>query len=182
MTSLCKHISRLTCLLLFFTTPLTVGASDARQEARNQIYAAYLFNFAKFTQFSNIHQSTINICVFGQGGINNYILTANQQFVGSNQVRVLIYPQFESNLNYKHCQFSYINDERDVQKRQIVAYFSKTHALLFSALPKFIKHGGHIQFTEINDRVSFYFLASVISQHPYKISSQVLALGQQAHE
>jgi hypothetical protein len=180
-------MNRLTCLLIVVST-LVVGtstqllAADARQEAKNQIYAAYLFNFAKFTQFSGLHQNMINLCIFGKNGINNYILTANQQTVGNNQIRVLIYPKFEEILNYKHCHFTYINHERMKQNQQIIQYFSNTNALLFSALSEFIEHGGHVQFTEISDRVTFYFLASVVSQHPYKISSQVLALGIQAAE
>jgi hypothetical protein len=182
MMVIAKGFLRFTCIVAMLAMFSQSKASDARVEAKHQIFAAYLFNFAKFTQFSNLHQKTINLCIFGRNGINSYILNANQHYVGDNQIRVLIYPRFEDNLNYKHCQFSYINQELNVQTQQIIQYFSHTHALLFSALPNFIEQGGHVKFIEINDRVTFYFLASVVSHHPYKISSQVLALGQQAHE
>ncbi len=150
-----------------------VDRADAERPSPDQVEAAYLYNFGKFTRWpAATSGGPLVLCVAGQDAIDQ-ILT--QMVAGERiQGRPLEVKRLESTRDAGSCSILFLGaGERDWADTYLVAVSGKP-VLTVSEAPDFVERGGVIQFVLSGHHVRFSVNLTAASRNGLQLSSELL--------
>ena len=165
---LIKAVKRiLSCLAI------AVLSQNAAALTEEQIKAAYIVNFSKFTQWPSPERGQFDICFIGKDSLLKDLKTIEKQKIHKKGVHVVIIDGAE---DISHCSVIYLSNVGEGEEIATIQKARSQAILTVSSNSGFIRRGGMIEMMVIDDSVKFSInYASAIESH-LKISSKMLEL------
>jgi len=147
-------ISRMQWLVIVLLSFASANLSAQVRAAEDDVKAAYLFNFGKFVRYpADQLPSSFDICVLGRDPIQHSLeAIALNERVDDRPVRVR---QLDNPADARACAIVYIGASEAARVDKDIAALQGSTALTVSDLPKFIEHGGMIQFLLQSNKLRF---------------------------
>jgi hypothetical protein len=166
--------------LLMSVLPVRAGEREA---AEYEVKAAFLYNFAKFTEwpagsFAD-DQSPLTICVLGDDPFGKAFYTIRSKTVKNRPVAVR---EIADAGAAGGCHLLFIAASEHPHVDAIVGSLSKRSVLTVSDMKKFAQSGGMISFVMVDDKVRFEINNGAADRAGLKISSQMLKLARNVVE
>lgn len=167
------------CVFLFL-----FGPSALRAESREyQIKAAFLFNFAQFvlwptTAFTNASEP-FQIGVLGDNPFDKALQqTVQGETIDGRPIVVVESSQVEQLVG---CQILFISKSQAAHFNDVFQKLDSKPVLTVSEDPRFIQHGGVINFYREGSKVRFEINPDVADKNGLKLGSQLLSVGKIVH-
>ncbi|MCG8605337.1 YfiR family protein [bacterium] len=166
--------------ILAVLTILTVESlNDAYaygQEALEyQLKAAFLFNFAKFTEWPQKafeeNDSPLVLGVLGEDPFGEAIEPIKGKVVKRRKLEV---KRFKDLVDLQPCHILFISASEKERLAEILTKVEGSAVLTVGDLDQFIDAGGVIRFTILDEKVGFEINAEAIKKAEFKISTQLL--------
>jgi hypothetical protein len=163
-------------LISFFAVFSTPALADDGKE--NLVKAAYMFNFIKFTEWSDgkaiSKQSKIDICVIGDSSI---IKTA-QVFSQASSPKLTISLVSEQNIRNvaTHCHMLFIAASEENRLAEILAVIKNQPVLTISDGDGFAERGVMIGFVKSDERIKLEVNKHSAENAGLKIDAQLLEI------
>lgn len=175
------HLIRAAVLLLCLLLAFRGFAQEPAQEY--QIKAAFLFNFAKFVDwpadaFPNTN-SPIVIGVLGKNVFGHYLQDTIQDKKVRN--RSFEFKEYTSVNEVTNCHILFISPALRDDYPDIVKALHNSSVLTVSETDEFLKAGGMVNFTIVENKVHFEIADEAAKKAGLKISSKLLSLGSRSH-
>jgi YfiR/HmsC-like len=179
---------RLLCLFLVLLSGSAGFALPARGQADAatgyEVKAAFLFNFAKFIEWSPAAfatpQSPFVICVLGPDPFGNVLDdTLQGKTIGD---RVFTVQRIKDGPDARHCQMVFVSSSESAHLIEIVESTRGAHVLLAGETAGFAASGGTIEFTLEDNHVHFTINTDAANRSGLKFSSKLLALAKIVHD
>ncbi|MBV1873034.1 MAG: YfiR family protein [Gammaproteobacteria bacterium] len=139
------------CFLVVLGVMLAVsGTACASQE--NSIKAAYLYQITQFVEWPEPRPSpdAFHLCVFGVDQISNKLAPLHMREEEGGHIEVLFPTNLIDTLN---CEIIYISKEKAQALSSILKALQNKPVVTVSSIKDFVKSGGMIGFTIINNTV-----------------------------
>lgn len=161
--------------LLIGTLGLRIQAQTANEY---QVKAAFLYNFAKFVEWSPDAFSSSNMTlIVGVLGDDPFGSALDQIISGKSiNGRQLTIKRLKWGQNLKDCQILFICASEQKRLSQILGSLKGTSVLTVSELNNFCQQGGMISFILEENKVRFVINTDVAEQARLRISSKLLTL------
>jgi hypothetical protein len=155
---------------------LTSAANNVSEKPA--IIAGYLFNIAKFIDWSVVQKNTIQFCVLGKSEISPLLAKYRGRKLAGNNIEVR---SFRNVKLTKSCDLIYIaNTEKpSLQKR---LHDIKPGVVTISQITGFATSGGIVELYEHTGRIAFFINNDLARKSGIKISSKLLALSRHPDE
>jgi len=161
-------------LLLLFAL---VGRAHAQDVTEVGLKGAFLFNFARFTEWpadSLPADSVLSACVLGDPAVGDaFARQVKGKQVGGRSVVVTL---VDSDSPLPVCNLLYLSGIPRARVGQIVSKFRETPVLTISDAEEFTKRGGVIQFFVESGKMRFRINARSAKRARLLLSSRLLAL------
>ncbi len=149
-----------------------------------EVKAAFLFNFAKFIEWSPdafaTPQSPFVICVLGQDPFGNILDdTLQGKTVGE---RAFTVQRLKDKADIRHCHMVFVSYFESAHLAEIVESLRGAHVLLAGESNNFAAAGGTIEFTLEDSHVHFTINTDAANRSGLKFSSKLLALARIVHD
>ena len=155
--------------------PLTASAQDVTEP---KLKAAYIYNFAKFTQWpadATTAGSPLFLCVVGDPAIGRALDQAVKGLTLSG--RTITVPQLAADTpSLGGCHIAYLSGLTATQSAKIITGLRDTSVLTISDAQAFTKAGGIAQFFFENGRLLFDVNLASVKRARLQISSRLLTL------
>lgn len=167
--------ARLAWLLLYGLAAIGAFAdgAEAQKPSRDDVEAAYLYNFGKFVRWpESAGHTPMLVCVLGQDSLGQTIskLVEGEQINGR--------PLVERNLNRPDgvgdCSILFIGS---TERARVVETLTATEGkpiLTVGDAPDFLEQGGMIEFVQVEDHVRFSVNLDECTRHRVAVSSELL--------
>jgi YfiR/HmsC-like len=173
--------------LLAFSSALAPSASlhaQSKATSEYEIKAAYLYNFAKFVEWSpsgfSDPKQPLSICVFGRDPFGHALEDALLgKTIGDHPVAIGRAKQLA---DLTGCKIVFVSAAESPRISEILARFRSNGALLVGESEGFAAAGGAIQFVLDQNRVRFAINPDAADRAGLKISSKLLALASIVHD
>jgi len=157
---------------------LTFAASARAENASSALKAAFVYNFAKFTEWpadSLAASAPIVICVFGDAGVADRLveLTAGQA-IGAHPM-VVRQPRADGAL--EDCKVMYVSGLDGKRLSTLVAALSHSTVLTISDADGFAQRGGIVGLFVDAGRIRFMINLDSVHRSRLQLSSKLLTLG-----
>jgi hypothetical protein len=167
-------------LLLLFAL---VGRAHAQDVTEVGLKGAFLFNFARFTEWpadSLPADSAVSACVLGDPAVGDaFARQVKGKQVGGRSVVVTL---VDSDSPLPVCNLLYLSGIPRARVGQIVSKFRETPVLTVSDAEEFTKRGGVIQFFVESGKMRFRINARSAKRARLLLSSRLLALAEVVDE
>ncbi len=164
---LCRY-----CALLVLLLPGNSLADNAAQE-EYQIKAAFLYNFARFTNWPLSDSGTFRLCILGSDPFNGYVDSLRDKPVHD---QPLVVARIKQVSEAEHCQLLFISKSLSDQVEEIITALGRQPALTVSDIDNFIGRGGIIGFLVADNKIRFEINITEASKTGLSISSKLLSL------
>ena len=154
--------------LLFSAVPLY-----AQGLTEYDVKAAYLFNFGKFLRQPEVSgRSSFDICLLGRDDIGAALekLTANERNDGLPE-RTVRLPRAAAG---RSCAIVFISNSEAERVDRELAELAGAPVLTVSDMPRFLEHGGMIQFDMQGKHVRFSVALNPVNRAGLSLSSELL--------
>ena len=148
--------------------------SYAMSQEINALKSAFIYNFAKFTQWQTIAQpeTTWKLCYFDENSSSNLNLISKKQLT-KKPIEIIPLHKVKDAVD---CHIVYIDsDHRSILPRLFIA-LQDSATLTISDTTGFIDMGGMIEIVPNNDRLQFKVNYKKLTQENLKLNSNVLKL------
>jgi YfiR/HmsC-like len=159
------------CLSLALTAFATAGASDDLPEYR--LKAAFLYNFALFTEWPADLGTTLNLCVYGRDPFGAEIDALQGKAVGS---RSLVVHRVTSLEALPACQMVFIADPSGSGIARVLSSLRGASALTVTDAPGAAKQGVALNMIVVNNKITFEANLTAARAANLKLSSKLLSL------
>jgi hypothetical protein len=147
-----------------------IATADNQLETKVQV--AYLINFTKFVEWSNLPSDTITLCVTGDEAIGEFL----SQLVVGRQVKGRSLKVERGQIsNPSHCQVLYIS-QNEANLSKIVQQLRGVGVLTVSDAADFTRHGGMIGFYADEGKIKVEINTKTAQAANLKISSDLLEI------
>lgn len=167
-----RHISFATIAVLFLLRPPT-SAQDVTEPS---LKAAYIYNFAKFTEWPPPVPSAKSfvMCVLGDAAVGNALeRTVEGRQLAGNAITV---SRLTRPASQQACQVLYVSGITADQASQLVAALRDAPVLTISDMERFTEVGGVAQFFFEHGRLRFSVDLESAKRAGLKLSSKLLTL------
>ena len=165
------HVRSLLCGFLLMLT-LPAMAQNTGQTV-DRIKTAYVYNFAKFVDFSGLDDKTIRICVFGKDDLNGSMLSLNHRMAQGREILVRKDVTLDQ---LKDCNMVFVS-ELELRALPVVArQLGNAPILLVGEGQQAVDRGAHLALVHNDDRVEFDVNMLNLQKSNIKASSQMLKL------
>jgi hypothetical protein len=149
-----------------------------------EVKAAFLFNFAKFIEWSPgafaTPRSPFVVCVLGQDPFGNVLDdTLQGKTIGD---RAFTVQRLKDKADVRHCQMVFVSSPESAHLSEIVESSRGAHVLLAGESNGFAASGGTIEFTLEDNHVHFTINTDAANRSGLKFSSKLLALAKIVHD
>jgi len=151
---------------------LAVCAAWAQRPSRDDVQAAYLYNFGKFVRWPGAERNPMLVCVAGQDSFGKTIakLVDGEQIDG----RSLTERNVSSPERVGDCSILYIGSGEQEREESYLAAADGKPILTVGEAPDFLAHGGMIQFVMMENHVRFSVNLDAVNRHRVALSSELL--------
>lgn len=168
---------RLLLFLLFLGLP-ALAVSQAKPLPEYAMKAAFVYNFALFTQWPELPDNTLRICTLNADPVK----TELEQFVskqphGAN----LMISKITGSRDVKQCQVIFIAEEDLQQAPMILSVLKKSPVLIVTDIPDLIDKGAMIGIKIENNRMIFEINLESVKQSGLHLSSRLLKLARKIY-
>jgi hypothetical protein len=158
--------------------------AQAKTPTEYEIKAAFLYNFAKFVEWSpsgfSDPKQPLSICVFGRDPFGHALEDALLgKTIGDHPVAIGRAKQLA---DLAGCKIVFVSAAESPRLSEILARFRSHGALLVGESEGFAAAGGAIQFVLDQNRVRFAINPDAADRAGLKISSKLLALASIVHD
>lgn len=173
---------RRSCLvaLLVLAGPLSLYAQDVTEVT---LKSAFLFNFARFTDWPNDAlpaDGTLSACVFGDRAVGEALTRAVKgKQVGRRPITVSV---LAPNVSPPPCHLLYLSNVAGPRIAEIVAMLRDEPVLTVSDTDSFTKRGGIVQFFVESGKMRFRINARAAKRARLQLSSRLLSLAEVVEE
>ena len=178
--TLIKYMFRRTVIgLLMFMLLLSAGGpAFAAPEEEYAIKAAFVLNFAKFTQWPDDSftdmPDTFSLCVVGGKPLEAGFRTIEGKGVGDRSLQIHFIPETG---NFDRCNMLFVGGDMDrTALLRIFASVKENPVLTIGEMQDFAKLGGVINFVSKEGRLRFEVNRETSLKQKVKISSRLLKL------
>ncbi len=151
--------------------------AQPRQAEEFAVKAAYLYNFAKFTEWPPevfpTDGSPVFICVMGEDPFGQSLNAIRGKTIGTRKVAVRNIANIDA---ASACHILFISASEREHLDSIFEKARKTHLLTVSDVEHFDRSGGMVSLVKEGDRIRFAINADAAQQAGIKLSSQLLKL------
>src|SRR6478736_460717 len=174
------RLQKITLLILglglLVTSPLARG--QASQPSESQLKAAFLYNFAKFTDWpSNAFTSTETPFVIGILGDNPFGKDLEQTIAGKKiSEHPMTIRMFRTMTGITNCHLLFINPAEKASFPKVMETLRGSAVLTVSEADDFIAAGGMINFVKQANKIRFQINDETAKDARLKISSRLLGL------
>jgi len=163
-------------LILLLSSSVSSYA-DGRQAKEHYVKTAFLYNFARLTEWPKktfTHNENIQICLIGKDNFGDALYSIQHKKVRNQALTLRRHIKF-SDITQCHMLFISQSEKLKVQK---ILNETKNHAILtISELPDFAYQGGHIRlFLNAQSTLSLEINLAAIKHSGVKISSRILTI------
>jgi hypothetical protein len=155
--------------LLLSATP----AGQAQKTSRDDVQAAYLYNFGKFVRWpQGIDRGPMLVCVAGRDPLGHAVgkLVDGEQING----RPVEERDLESPEGLGACSILFVGTGEHAQEVSFLAAAEGKPILTVGEGPDFLARGGMIQFLLVGDHVRFSVNLEAVTRHRIVLSSELL--------
>ena len=159
-----------------------LGQADAA--TGYEVKAAFLFNFAKFIEWSPgafaTPRSPFVVCVLGPDPFGNILdNTLQKKTIGD---RAFTVERLKDKADVRHCHMVFVSYLESAHLAEIVESLRGAHVLLAGESNKFAVSGGTIEFTLEDNHVHLTINTDAANRSGLKFSSKLLALATIVHD
>jgi hypothetical protein len=180
-------LQRLFTYLLLFIGFMLMSVLPARagerEAAEYEVKAAFLYNFAKFTEWPAGSfagdQAPLTICVLGDDPFGKAFNPIRSKTVKNRPVAVREIADVDA---AGGCHLLFIAASEQTHADAILGSLGKRSVLTVSDMKKFAQSGGMISFVMVDDKVRFEINNGAADRAGLKISSQILKLARNVIE
>ncbi len=157
--------------------PQTAPAAES-EASEAAIQAAYLFNFARFTEWPTASFATktapLHACLFGQrDALANALLTLNERPVQGHPLRFLQVERFD---DLKTCHLVFVAEADGRRRLQALQALAAQATLSVSDIDGFAQEGGMIRIMRVGTRLRFEINRSQTQKSGLKLAADLLNL------
>jgi hypothetical protein len=160
-------------LLGGLAAPSNRVAMGEQNPSRDEVQAAYLYNFGKFVRWpEGDRHGPLVVCVAGQDSFRRTIerLVAGEQISGRPlEVRSVDHPAEAS-----VCSILFVGEPEQTQTEGFLAATAGKAILTVGDEPDFLARGGMIQFVLVEDHVRFVVNLEAANRNGVNLSSELL--------
>ncbi len=152
---------------------LIVPWAQAQKPSRDDVQAAYLYNFGKFVRWpEGAGRGSMVVCVAGDDSFGRTIgkLVEGEQIDG----RPLTERTLDRPDGVGACSILFVGATRGNEAESFLAATEGKPILTVGDAPDFIAHGGMIQFVQVEDHVRFSVNLEACNRHSVALSSELL--------
>jgi hypothetical protein len=182
-----SHVAIAICLILLAIGPFgvrlgaPVAAAEAAEASREYlIKAAFLYNFAKFTEWpaGSFPDSgaPLDICVFGEDPFGNALESIAGKTIRGRKVAVHRVASIEAGAA---CHLLFISESEATRLARILESLRGRPVLTIADMPEFARSGGIINLkTNRKEKVRFEINVTIAKRAGLKFSSKLLSLAE----
>lgn len=162
-------------------TPLLCGltaclaqpvAAQSPSPTVDRIKTAYVYNFAKFVEFS-ADEKNIRMCVPGRDDLGGTMLSLNRRMAQGREILVRKEVPLEQ---LKDCHMVFVSETEARMLPSVVRQLGNAQVLLVSDGRQAVEQGAHLALIYNDDRVEFDVNLLSLQKSNIKASSQMLKL------
>jgi hypothetical protein len=154
----------------------------AQEIPEYQLKAAFLYNFAKFTEWpENTFKdgsAPVVVVIFGEDPFGENINFIKDKSVKNRKLEIKRCHEIKE---LAACHILFVSSSEKKRLSEILAAIKISSVLTVSDIDSFIESGGVIRFVLTNDNLGFAINAEAVKRADFKISSQLLKFGQLVH-
>jgi hypothetical protein len=156
--------------------PLALRSED-QPVSEPALKAAFLYNFAKFTEWpaTSLSAGTISLCVAGRDPFGGALSSIEGRPVGNASLRVV---PGVSDSALKSCQMLFINEPDSRRRLDVLRQVAGMPVLTISDAEGFARNGGMIGLVLADSRLGFEINLKATKGARLRLSSQLLRLAQ----
>ena len=158
--------------VLVLCNPASVPANEYPQ-AEHRVKAAFLYNFARFTNWPEHTGDIFRLCVLGDTPFSQALGVLNGKVVHN---KTLTITRLDHASVFDGCELVYIGTSYTDELDEVIALLQEQSVLTVSDIDAFIDHGGIIGFRIVDNRIRFEINASAAARAGLSISSRLLSL------
>jgi len=165
-------------LIISLTSANVVFPSDKSARRKEyQIKAAYLYNFLKFTEFTEVNSpdsiSEISIVILGEDPFGDFLTPILNKTIQNKPIRISRISSIEEIGN---CHLLYISDSRKDSLSSTFEQLSESNILTVGETSTFTQQGGMIGFFINDGSVKFEINLTAANHASIKFRSQLLSV------
>lgn len=168
-------------LALVLFAPLSQSlAQEGQSNRKAQIKIAFIYNFAKFTNwpdrsFDALPHNSFPICFIGKESLGNLF----DQLAGTKiiQDKTILIQKNPSDRNLKNCRILYISSSESWRLENLLKTLEGHSVLTVANAEGFAERGVGINLFERNEKLAFEINRKAILKSDLTLSSELLSLG-----
>lgn len=164
------------CLLLIAAlgsfAPAWLSAADYT-EAEYRLKAAFLYNFARFTNWPEQKGDVFRLCLLGEYRSGDSIESLSGKIINNAIIEV---EHLDNPAGIDGCDLVYIATSYSDNLAAVIAGLQQRPILTVSDIDRFIDQGGIIGFRIIDNKIRFEINTTAASRAGLSISSRLLSL------
>ena len=169
----------LICICLMVANAVQLATADTRVEEEDLLKAAFIYNFAKFTNWPEgtwKQQNTpLNLCTAGKDELVSKLEHLAGKIIKQRPVTVMSLNDIQVP---KNCHLLYIASSEKNRYKNILKSVHTEPVLTISELPRFARSGGMIEFNRKKDQTHFIINLDVAREVELVLSSRLLSLAE----
>lgn len=169
-------------LVLFSILVITSSPLQAKKQSiEYRIKAAYLYNFSKFTDWSDHRRAVADhniftLCILGKDPFGSAIAPIKTKKVRKKPIKLLYFSQMEPGIN--QCNILFIPESEKNHTQSIFLALADNNILTVGESSGFATSGGIIGFIIENGRVQFQINKQAARRAGLEFDPRLLNLGQ----
>jgi hypothetical protein len=167
-----RRIAATTAIAFVFLL-LTAEAGHAQKTSRDDVQAAYLYNFGKFVRWPHaVDRGPMLVCIAGRDPFGQAVgkLVDGEEING----RPVEERDIESPEGVGACSILFMGTGAHAREDSFLAAAEGKPILTVGEGPDFLAHGGMIQFLLVGDHVRFAVNLEAVIRHRIVLSSELL--------
>jgi hypothetical protein len=158
------------CLIIFAGN---VGAEEKYSE--HQVKAAFIYNFLNFVEWPQAmeNESSISVCVLGQGPIDKYLTAIDGDHIRGKTIKI---NRIKNSHEAEKCYTVFLNVSEQNKTKELISHIKNYPVLSISDADDFTESGGIIKFIEEGSRIKFKINLKAAQKAGLKISSRLLRI------
>lgn len=156
-----------------------VYSQDSGAKVEN-IYAAYIYNFTKFLEWSKDDSDNFHICVWGKNKIFEPLtVIAEKEKVKGKKIIVKETNDFK---NLESCRILFVSKENENQLSEILKKIKGSNTLLVTDSDGFAEKGAAICFIQTDEKIKFEINKKTLEDIGIVPNSRLLAIAAKVYE
>lgn len=150
-----------------------VARAEGPVQAEYQVKAAFLYNFARFTNWPVDESGKFRLCILGSNPFDGDIDALRGKPVHDLPLTV---SYINNPADAGSCQLLFISKSMTETVAEIIPAVGRYPVLTVSDMDDFINHGGIIGFLQVDNKIRFEINITAASEAGLSISSKLLSL------